>query len=1264
METEDIILSGMSAKPSDMMSDNGSTSAALGVVFDNGGLRAIGAPKVVMSTGGAWQPQIGEIAGDEPTDPQPSNIVDVTNELLYREGYVKYYRTWKCICSVNNYSGEYYNGGVLSLHVGSPEYNTYFVSQKRIPVQAGWRISLHNWDFAEISEWNANGNRNAVFPGDSSLTNRDVLLPDETKIDVGNIVVSVLGFSESEDGGIEPIYPAKSGSEFAYEFSRDGFVCVCGLVSVWDSGLAKITIELPGIESDDISIATFSNNLQNNLAFDYNDKVVYLHTTSDYSHYISIAATKDGKGFGVWWYDATDKVKTSLDLTSYSDETFNKILSVGNILMVLSDRRMMYYIYKADYGYKLLGDHLPELDIFFTASQWRDSKFNTPNVWHERYNNASLNAIGLPHRNMLCTQNGPMEVVPTGLIADQSNKNKKIYNSDDIDKLTNAAYGSLNKAISSAQEQGLFVHPRLLRYALRLYDGSYVMPSVPVYVANYLIGQDPASVTAETSGGKVAATIHPYFLSYQISSRDRERLKDWSDIIKGVAFFSSEDIYDYDASQRIDSTTFLNKIITIFSGTDVNNEPYVSERVDTNISKVDLPHKSNSEIKTFVEGIANYYKIYEAYLEDYEQDHVMMYIEYSDPNVEDMTADTYTVSYNNKSKSIQIAEKTALDNFVKQLKEDIELLTGADMYVQSYNHLRRESKASERYVASVVMICRDLAKFNGLSITSLGTGNISITTEIIHNSDVMITDKVVAKNIVTQQVLKSGFMSHDYLVGHNMTIYNKRLSLCDVSRRVGQYVVPRVYINESDIGYFAGNAYQVIAKNGRKIISRSLDGSGRASLVIERSLNYLYSDFVDCEGIVIEYADNLNDWAQMLQGQKPWNYYYIPLKPSDVAQCSQAFVGLVGYVTKLTVDEETSVDNPSVKAQAVMYGKSILRSYASDYTLGTVDTYGVELERLDNMVITSEVDNPFVFFAANMTSVGSGRVVALKSNVTALSQGQFGSHPLYAFCTDGVWAMSVGNDGEYIAVQPVTNATIINNTLCALDGSVLFLTARAVVELIGSNTTEVTSVLDGDTFNFGDLDRFAKIVTKVFGDDSQTLLLPRVGIREYLKQCKLAYDYNNKRIYLYNPNYKYCYVYSGDSNMWTIVSSSISDTINSYPQSYCTDVNGDVIDLSSVNYGGEYIVITRPIKFGDRSAFKTVNNMICRCKGDVNIILYGSMDLLAWHLVGSCRGNRLTNVRGSGYRYYIVVLLGNMSDKDIIHYISAEFNYRLTDRMR
>ena len=45
METEDIILSGMSAKPSDMMSDNGSTSAALGVVFDNGGLRAIGAPK-------------------------------------------------------------------------------------------------------------------------------------------------------------------------------------------------------------------------------------------------------------------------------------------------------------------------------------------------------------------------------------------------------------------------------------------------------------------------------------------------------------------------------------------------------------------------------------------------------------------------------------------------------------------------------------------------------------------------------------------------------------------------------------------------------------------------------------------------------------------------------------------------------------------------------------------------------------------------------------------------------------------------------------------------------------------------------------------------------------------------------------------------------------------------------------------------------------------------------------------------------------------
>lgn len=1260
MEREDIVLSGMSATPSDAMSENGFASAALDVVYEQGGFKAIGSPNIVLNTGGAWQQQIGE--GDSSgEEPQPSNIIDVTNDLLYREDYKKFYRTWKCICEVSNYSGDHYAGGVLSLHIGSPEFNTYFVSQKRVPVQAGWKINLHNWDFLEISEWNAKGSHNAVFPGDSNLTNRDVLLPDGSTIDVSNISVSVLGFSDSEKGDLEPIFPALSGSEYSYTFDRDGYVAVCGLVSVWDSGTAKITIELPEIIGDDVSVATYTTG---NTNFNYSDRVVYQHTTSDYSHYISIASTRDGKGFGVWWYDAEKKIKTSLDLSTYESDEYVNMLAIGNILIILSNKKKNYYIYKNDYGYKLLGDHLPELDIFFCASQWRDDRMNNPNVWHERDINASLNAIGLPKRNMLCTQNGPMEFVPSELIANSGEKNKKIYNSDDIDTLTNAAYGSLNKAVTSAQEQGLFVHPRLFRYALRLYDGSYVMPSVPVYVANYLIGQDPASVTAETSGGKVAATIHPYFLSYQISKQDRARLSDWSDIIKGVAFFSSEDIYDYDASKKIDSSTFLNKIITIYTINDAETTRQI-EQTRTNIARIDLPHKSNSEIRTFVESIANYHKVYEIELEDYQQDHVIIYMEFRNPDNETMKADTYTVSYNGKNNKIKISDETALDNFAKTLKENIETLIGADVYVQSYNYLRRESKASERYVASVVMICRDVDKWRGLTITSLGTGNISITTEIIHNSDVMIAEKVVAQNIGTQQVLGGGYMSHDYILPRNMAIYNKRLSLCDVSRKIGQYVIPRVYMAENSIGYYAGKAYQIISKNGRKIISCSMDGSGNESMAIERSLNYLYSDYADCESIVIEYADNLNDWAQMLQGTKPWNHYYIPMSPSHVAQCSQAFLGLVGYITNLTVASEVSVDETSVKAQPAMYGKSLLRQYASDYALDNVTSYGTELERLDNMVLTSEASNPFVFNAANMASVGSGRVMALMSNTTALSQGQFGQHPLYAFCTDGIWAMSVASNGEYLAVQPVTNDTIHGNILCALDGSVLFNNGRAIVELIGNTIKEITSQLDGDAFNFGDLPKLPDIISKIFGDYGKMTLLPIAKIKEYLVGCGIAYDYHNKRIYLYNTQYKYCYIYSAESGMWTIATNHIKSAINSYPNSYCSDINNNIIDLSSIDYGGEYIVISRPIKYGQRDLYKTVNNMICRCRGyNINIALYGSIDLINWRLVASCKGNRLTNIRGNGYKYYIVVLLGTMSDKDIIHYISTEYTYRLTDRMR
>ena len=71
------------------------------------------------------------------------------------------------------------------------------------------------------------------------------------------------------------------------------------------------------------------------------------------------------------------------------------------------------------------------------------------------------------------------------------------------------------------------------------------------------------------------------------------------------------------------------------------------------------------------------------------------------------------------------------------------------------------------------------------------------------------------------------------------------------------------------------------------------------------------------------------------------------------------------------------------------------------------------------MMRVSRVDNP-LFFPAVSTYSFDADIVAVCSNTVAVSQGQFGQHPLYVFTTEGVWLMSVdvSGAGSYLAQIP------------------------------------------------------------------------------------------------------------------------------------------------------------------------------------------------------------------------------------------------------
>lgn len=126
---------------------------------------------------------------------------------------------------------------------------------------------------------------------------------------------------------------------------------------------------------------------------------------------------------------------------------------------------------------------------------------------------------------------------------------------------------------------------------------------------------------------------------------------------------------------------------------------------------------------------------------------------------------------------------------------------------------------------------------------------------------------------------------------------------------------------------------------------------------------------------------------------------------------------------------------------------------------------------LPNKIYTSEVNNPFHFPVLGINTVGTGTILGICAAVKALSEGQFGQFPLYAFTTEGVWALEVSVTGTYSAKQPITRDVVINpDSITQIDTAVLFATDRGIMHISGSSTQCISDILNTeDLFSIADL---------------------------------------------------------------------------------------------------------------------------------------------------------------------------------------------------
>ena len=537
-------------------------------------------------------------------------------------------------------------------------------------------------------------------------------------------------------------------------------------------------------------------------------------------------------------------------------------------------------------------------------------------------------------------------------------------------------------------------------------------------------------------------------------------------------------------------------------------------------------------------------------------------------------------------------------------------------------------------------------------------------------NEIVVEDEYL-QSLVTREAMTDDYLTHDQLAAENSYSFNNRLNLSGVYRMPfrgfygnsmfafcnglfnfnpdssGTLTLTR---RTNDHGNMDITVY--IKENGREYAVRAYDPLNNDHLCrftsfgldVKRSWGcYVFYPNVNAHKMVISVLNSV---------------YMIDLKPHEFLNGAFA---LLDYETVRDIYYQPG-DYPALPPYDPSQG--ILSSnYISQA----------------NKVFTSEVNNPFYFPLQGINSVGTGKIMGICSAAKALSQGQFGQFPLYAFTDEGVWAMELDGNGLYKARQPITRDVCSNpDAITQLDNAVLFPTARGLMLLSGSQTECISDVINSEyPFNPFSLPGFAKLHASLLPRPSSPVPLtsPLVPFSKFLEQCRMIYDYVHQRLIVYAPGITYAYVFSLKSKMWGMTISNIESHLNSYPLALAVDSDGNLVSYSEEDDDPTApdrskvpgLFLTRPLKLDAPDIYKTVETVIQRGffrKGNLNTVLYGSRDLIHWHLVWSSRDQYLRGFSGSPYKYFRIAGATSLLPDEKISGASVSFQIRLDNQLR
>lgn len=377
---------------------------------------------------------------------------------------------------------------------------------------------------------------------------------------------------------------------------ENGALSLCGNLELHDSALR------PAI----IAGTPLPNKIN---TFDEGDtKLLYIHESGSYKHFIGMYLS--GNSPVIRWYNSDGEDKKTI-VAFDAGVTIRSITSVGNTLIIITSAGTYYALFQKDNDpegdYEFLGEKPPFLELSFTLGWEEKLDYGLGGIEIEN-NETSKKGFyeAFQQTNLTCDETFIKVSGSTFKGGDKCIEIKAAKQSE----VTESIYALINRTNNIIARNGLFYANFMIRYCYRMFDGSMIMHSAPLFMPtqvpnSYLVYChnvyfNGSTITyGEVPGGRhhiiekvedsvkytdviKGVTIDPnkwmlehpdevekkykfniskitfmYYpralrLKYSLSG-NIELLKKWNDVIKSVDVFITPPITNVDTNEKINS---------------------------------------------------------------------------------------------------------------------------------------------------------------------------------------------------------------------------------------------------------------------------------------------------------------------------------------------------------------------------------------------------------------------------------------------------------------------------------------------------------------------------------------------------------------------------------------------------------------------------------------------------------------------------------------------------------------------------------------